>query len=60
MKGTPADEEKVTKLEKRMITTLDLIENVWLKNKKYLCTDEISISDIICICEIDQTSKSTQ
>lgn len=57
MKGTPVDEEKVAELEKRMIITLDLIENVWLKNKKYLCGNEISIADIIGICEIDQTSK---
>lgn len=57
MKGTPVDEEKVAELEKKMIITLDVIENVWLKNKNYLCGNEISIADIIGICEIDQTSK---
>lgn len=59
MKGIPANEKKVADLKEKMIITLDLIENVWLKNKKYLCGNQISISDIIGICEIDQTSELT-
>lgn len=57
MNGKPVNEQRVGQLEKKMITTLDLIENVWLKNKTFLSGNEISISDIIAICEIDQTSK---
>lgn len=57
MNGKPVNEQRVAQLEKKMIITLDLIENVWLKNKTFLCGNEISISDIIAICEIDQTSK---
>jgi len=57
MNGKPVNEQRVAQLEKKMIITLDLIENVWLKNKKFLCGNEISISDIVGICEIDQTSK---
>lgn len=52
--GTPADEEKVKKIFKRMITTLDLIENVWLKDKPYLTGDKISIADLFGACEIEQ------
>ncbi|NP_001156289.1 glutathione S-transferase, theta class-like [Acyrthosiphon pisum] len=55
MNGKPVNEQRVAQLEKKMITTLDLIENVWLKNKTFLSGNEISISDIIAICEIDQT-----
>jgi len=47
----------VAQLEKRMMITLDLIDNVWLKNKTFLSGNEISISDIVGICEIEQTSK---
>jgi len=57
MNGKPVNEQRVAQLEKKMITTLDLIENIWLKNKTFLSGNEISISDIIAICEIDQTSK---
>jgi len=57
MNGKPVNEQRVAQLEKKMIITLDLIENVWLKNKIFLSGNEISISDIIAICEIEQTSK---
>lgn len=57
MNRKPVNEQKVAQLEKKMINTLDIIENVWLKNKKFLCGNEISISDIFGICEIDHTSK---
>lgn len=40
-----------------MANTLDLIENIWLKDKLFLSGNEISISDIIGISEIDQTSE---
>lgn len=57
MNGKPVNEQRVAQLEKKMIITLDLMENVWLKNKTFLCGNEISISDILGICEIDQTSE---
>lgn len=57
MKGQAANEQRVAQLEKRMNITLDLMENIWLKDKKFLCGDEISISDIIGICELDQPSE---
>lgn len=57
MKGQPAKEHRVAQLEKKMNVTLDLIENIWLKDKKFLCGDEISISDIIGVCELDQPSE---
>lgn len=57
MKGKPANEIRVAQLETNMINTLDLIENVWLKDKQFLCGNEISISDINAVCEINQPSK---
>lgn len=55
--GKPVNEQRVAKLEKKMNITLDLIENIWLKDKQFLCGDEISISDLIGICEIEQPSE---
>lgn len=50
---------KVARIEELMNQALDQIENVWLKNKQFLCGDEISIADIIGICEIEQLSEYT-
>lgn len=57
MNGKPVNEQRIAKQEKQINITLDLIENVWLKDKQFLCGDNISISDIIGICEIEHTSK---
>lgn len=57
MNGKPVNEQRVAQLEKSMIITLDIIENIWLKDKQFLCGNEISISDILGVCEIEQPSK---
>lgn len=59
MNGKPVNEKRVAKLEDKMIETLDSIENIWLKDKRYLGGNDISISDIVAICEIDQPSEYT-
>lgn len=57
MNGKPVNEQRVSLLEQKMIASLDLLENIWLKNKQFLCGDEISVADIIGICEVNQTSE---
>lgn len=57
MNRKPVNEQRVALLEKKLILTLDNVENIWLKDKQFLCGDEISVSDIIAICEIDHTSE---
>ena len=39
-----------------MNKTLDQIEQIWLANgtKKYLCGDQISVADIVAVCELEQ------
>lgn len=39
--------------------TLDNLDSVWLESskKKYLATEELSFADILCACEIEQTSE---
>jgi len=40
-----------------MIENLNLLEKNWLKNKPFLCGDDISISDLVAACELEQLSK---
>lgn len=53
------DEKKIKIYYKQLLTTLDLLENVWLgsSDKKFLASDHISFADILCACELEQTSE---
>jgi len=57
--GRAANNERVAILENRMIENLNLLENIWLKDKPFLCGDEISVSDLVGACEVEQPSKKT-
>jgi glutathione S-transferase len=57
LKGEPPNDKRVAEFEKRMKTTLGLIENVWLKDTPYLSGNEITIADLLGVCEIEQPSK---
>lgn len=39
-----------------METTCDTLVSVWLKDKKFLCGNEISIADLLGACELEQPS----
>lgn len=52
--GKPTNPERLLQHEKRMIQTLDKLENVWLKDKNFLTGFEISIADILGSCEVEQ------
>ncbi|KDR15740.1 Glutathione S-transferase theta-1 [Zootermopsis nevadensis] len=54
IKGEPPNEKKVAEFERRMKTTLGLIENVWLENTPYLTGNQITIADLLGVCEIEQ------
>lgn len=55
--GKPTNPETLLQHEKRMIQTLDKLENVWLKDKNFLTGSEISIADILGSCEVEQVRK---
>lgn len=57
MSGKPPRPEKVAEFEGRMVTALDEINDIWLKDHPYLAGGEISIADILGACEIEQTRK---
>lgn len=57
LKGEPPNEARVAECERRMKGTLELIENVWLKDTPYLTGDKITIADLLGVCEVEQPSK---
>lgn len=57
--GEPVNVIRVAQIETNMSQALDEIEHFWLKNKQFISGDEISIADIIGICQIDQLSEYT-
>jgi len=54
LKGEPPNEARVAEFEKRMKGTLELIENLWLKDTPYLTGDKITIADLLGVCELEQ------
>jgi len=57
MRGKPPKPEKVAELERHMSNCIDIIENVWLKDKPFLTGNTISVADIFCACELEQPRK---
>lgn len=55
--GKSMDAESLMQYQKRMMQTLDDLENFWLKDKNFLTGSEISIADILGSCEIEQVRK---
>lgn len=52
--GKPTNPERLSNHKKLMIKALDDLENIWLKDKNFLTSSEISIADILGSCEIEQ------
>jgi len=53
--GKPIPQEMVEETRLFLLRSLDLLENYWLKDTPFLCGSEITIADIACACEVDQT-----
>lgn len=54
LKGEPPNEAKVAECEIRLKRTLELLENVWLKDTSYLTGNKITIADLLGVCEVEQ------
>lgn len=55
--GKSMNPESLMQYKKRMMQTLDDLENFWLKDKNFLTGSEISIADILGSCEVEQVRK---
>lgn len=54
MTGKPAEPERVARFKARMDESLDLLENIWLKDRPFLTGDKITIADLLGACEVEQ------
>ncbi|KAH0949600.1 hypothetical protein HN011_003993 [Eciton burchellii] len=54
IRNKPVKPEKIAEHENRMNECLDIIENVWLKDKLFLTGNTISVADIFGACELEQ------
>ena len=50
----PRDEAKCEAARERLRNSLDIVENYFLKGKKFVGGDEISIADLQFLCEVGQ------
>lgn len=54
LEGAPVDEDKLKFYKEEFEKTLGYIEKMFLKDRPYLCGNEISVADILGVCEVDQ------
>ncbi|KAA0196350.1 Glutathione S-Transferase Theta 1 [Hyalella azteca] len=54
MTGSPAKQANVDKFQTTMENVLQHFENYWLKDSKFVAGQEISIADILAVCELYQ------
>ena len=52
--GKPPDESLVKNATEAMKKSLEVIENYFLKNKKFIGGDNMSIADLLFVCEVTQ------
>uniref|UniRef100_A0A8C1MNJ4 glutathione transferase n=1 Tax=Cyprinus carpio TaxID=7962 RepID=A0A8C1MNJ4_CYPCA len=54
MMGQPTNPAKFEKALADLNGTLDMLENMFLKRQPFLCGDEISLADLLAVCELMQ------
>ncbi|KAL7836958.1 hypothetical protein AOLI_G00282420 [Acnodon oligacanthus] len=54
MLGRPANPEKLQKAVEELEQTMQKLDKMFLKRQAFLCGDDISIADLLAICEIMQ------
>lgn len=52
--GKETDPKIIAKHEKGVQKTMDHIENLWLRNNKFICGDTLTVADLFAACEIEQ------
>ncbi|XP_076853948.1 glutathione S-transferase theta-2 [Brachyhypopomus gauderio] len=54
MTGQPTDPAKLEKALKELEETLDKLESMFLRRQAFLCGDDITLADLLAICELMQ------
>lgn len=57
MTGKEPDQKIISRHERGIHKTMDILENLWLGENKFLCGNTCSVADLFAACEIEQPSK---
>ena len=50
----PVDKKRLNKFRAELDRTLDHIESYFLRDRPYLCGLDLTLADLLCICELQQ------
>ena len=50
----PVDKKKLGKFKAELEKTLDYLESYFLRDRHYLCGNDMTLADLLCICELQQ------
>jgi hypothetical protein len=56
MFGRTPNEKRIQSYYNEFQKTLDILQEIWLKDRDFLVLDEITFADLLCAAEIEQTS----
>lgn len=54
--GSPVDQERVDMALAQLGDTLDHLESMFLRRQPFLCGDDVSVADLLALCELMQVS----
>ncbi|XP_044746206.1 glutathione S-transferase theta-1 [Coccinella septempunctata] len=52
--GQEPDQKIITRYAKGIKKTMDSIENLWLRENKFICGNKVTVADLFAACEIEQ------
>ncbi|KAF4113821.1 hypothetical protein G5714_006366 [Onychostoma macrolepis] len=58
MLGVPTNPAKFEKALKELDGTLNMLENMFLKRQTFLCGEDISLADLLAVCELMQADRN--
>ena len=54
-KNIPVDRERLRRFQVELERALDKMETVFLNETDFVCSNEITIADVLCVCELMQS-----
>ena len=54
MAGQPTEQARVERAVSELSVTLDKLQDMFLKRQPFLCGDDISLADLLAVCELMQ------
>lgn len=56
--GSQVDDDRLTRALSQLDDTLDKLETMFLRRQSFLCGDDITLADLLAICELMQVRDS--